>query len=59
VVRFYALTNWPGNVGVTLSNFSKTLYQAADQVKLAKLIWRLPPSTVSTLVSLIEEKPEP
>ncbi|MGX5851065.1 helix-turn-helix domain-containing protein [Mesorhizobium sp. PL10] len=35
--------------------FGKTAEQAADQIKLAKQIWSLPPSTVSTLVRLVDE----
>ena len=35
--------------------FGKTQEEAADQIKLAKLIWTLPPSTISTLVRLVDE----
>jgi|APThiThiocy_cv2_1041547.scaffolds.fasta_scaffold01973_15 transcriptional regulator with XRE-family HTH domain len=35
--------------------FGETPEEAADQIKLAKLIWTLPPSTVSTLVRLVDE----
>ncbi|RWE05802.1 MAG: XRE family transcriptional regulator [Mesorhizobium sp.] len=35
--------------------FGKTAEEAADQIKLAKLIWTLPPRTISTLVDLVEE----
>lgn len=35
--------------------FGKTAEEADDQMKLAKLIWTLPPSTVSTLVRLVDE----
>lgn len=35
--------------------FGKTPEEAADQIALAKLIWTLPHSTVSTLVKLVDE----
>ncbi|WP_312887732.1 helix-turn-helix domain-containing protein [Mesorhizobium caraganae] len=35
--------------------FGKTPEEAEDQIKLAKLIWTLPPSTVSALVHLVDE----
>lgn len=35
--------------------FGETADEAADQIKLAKLIWTLPHSTVSTLVKLVDE----
>lgn len=35
--------------------FGQTADEAADQIKLAKLIWTLPHSTVSTLVKLVDE----
>jgi len=35
--------------------FGQTREEAADQIKLAKLIWTLPQSTVSTLVKLVDE----
>lgn len=35
--------------------FGKTAEEADDQIALAKLIWTLPPSTVSTLIKLVDE----
>ncbi len=35
--------------------FGKTAEEAADQIALAKLIWTLPQSTVSTLIRLVDE----
>ena len=35
--------------------FGKTPQQAEDEMKLAKLIWKLPPSTVGTLIKLVDE----
>ena len=35
--------------------FGKSPQEAEDQMKLAKLIWKLPHSTVSTLVKLVDE----
>lgn len=35
--------------------FGKSPQEAEDRMKLAKLIWRLPHSTVNTLVSLVDE----